>query len=168
VRTWIPWSLLVGLVALAAVGGVVGAAAEPGGQTHRPVVSPSYTPVGSLTTIPARLPEPLPLQGGYRGIETFCAVAPLTGTIRYDGTSGGLSGVLTVSLGGLPPQDQILVNWSNDFVRAPVIGVLQTDSGGNAIPSSVAVYRLGEVRGVEIVLSGASVASPTVGRLDPC
>jgi hypothetical protein len=73
-----------------------------------------------------------------------------------------------VSVGGLPPNDAVFVNWSNDYVRAPVIASFETDSKGIAIQSSVDVGRLGEVRGVEIVLSAASVPNPVLGRLEPC
>jgi hypothetical protein len=110
----------------------------------------------------------LPPQAGYRGFENFCAVAPLTGTILYDGTSGGLTHVLTVTVGGLPPDDEVNLDWSNNHVRAPVIASFETDSAGTAIPSSVDVSRLGEVRGVEIVLSASSVPNPVLGRLEPC
>lgn len=113
-------------------------------------------------------PTALPPQAGYRGIENFCAVSPLTGTIDYDGISGGLVGVLTVSVGGLPPDDEVFVNWSNNHVRAPVIADFRTDSGGKAIQSSVDVGRLGEMGGVQIVLSAASVPNPALGRLEPC
>jgi hypothetical protein len=107
-------------------------------------------------------------EAGYRGVENFCAVAPLPGTIQYDGASGELTGVLTVNVGDLPPNDQVNVNWSNDHIRAPVIGEFETDSNGTAIPSSVEVGSLGEVRGVEIVLTAASVPNPVLGRLQPC
>jgi hypothetical protein len=108
-------------------------------------------------------------ESGYHGVENFCAVAPLTGTIHYDATSGGLStSVLTVSVGGLPPDDEVNVNWSNDHARAPVIADFATDSTGAAIQSSVYVGRLGEVRGVEIVLSAAAVPNPVLGRLETC
>jgi hypothetical protein len=113
-------------------------------------------------------PTTLPPQAGYRGIENFCAVAPLTGTIHYNGSSGGLSGVLTASVGGLPPNDELNVNWSNNYIRVPVIADFRTDSNGNAIQSSVDVGRLGEVRGVEIVLTAANVPNPVLGRLEPC
>jgi hypothetical protein len=113
-------------------------------------------------------PTTVPPQGGYRGIENFCAVKPLTGTILYDGTSREWAHVLTLTVGGLPPNDEIYVNWSNDRVRAPVIAGFKTDSQGTAIQSSVDVGRLGEVKGVEIVLSAAGAPNPVLGRLEPC
>ena len=125
-----------------------------------PSTSTSSAPPPSTTTLPA--------QGGYRGIENFCASAPLTGTIHYDGTSGDLNGVLAVSVGGLPPNDNVFVNWADNDVRAPVIAGFRTDSEGTAIQSSVQVGRLGEVRGVEIILSAADVPNTTLGHLEPC
>jgi hypothetical protein len=160
--------LLVVLTALAAAGAVVGATTQRGESNHRDLRNTLDAPVGTAENDPTNAPTTLPLEGGFRGTETFCAVAPLTGTIRYDGTSGRLTGVLTVSVGGLPANDEIFVNWSNDSVRAPVIAAFQTDSRGNAMQSSVEVGRLGEVRGVEIVLSAASVPNPSFGHLEPC
>ena len=110
----------------------------------------------------------LPPQSGYRGVEDFCASGPLTGAIHYNGTSGRLTGVLAVSVGGLPPDDEVFVNWSNDHVRVPVIASFETDSKGTAIQSSVDLLRLGEVRGMEIVLSAARIPNPVLGRLEPC
>jgi hypothetical protein len=95
-------------------------------------------------------------------------VPPLTGSIHYDGTSGKLTGVLAVSVGGLPRDDEVFVNWSNDHVRAHVIASFGTDAAGASIQSSVQVGRLGEVRGVEVDLSAASVPNPVLGRLEPC
>jgi hypothetical protein len=167
-RSWIPWSLLVVLTALAAASAVVGARANHGEATHLDLISPFYTPAGTLKTLPTNAPTTIPPETGYRGIENFCAVAPLTGTIHYDGTRGGLTGLLTVGVGGLPPNNAVNVNWSNDHVRVPVIASFETDSHGIAIPSSVHVGRLGEVRGVEIVLTAAAFPNPVLGRLEPC
>jgi hypothetical protein len=128
--------------------------------TGVPSTSTSSAPPPSTTTLPP--------QGGYRGIENFCALAPLTGTIHYDGTSGDLNGVLAVSVGGLPPNDNVFVNWADNDVRAPVIAGFKTDSEGRAIQSSVQVGRSGEVRGVEIILTAADVPNPTLGHLEPC
>ena len=167
-RSWIPWSLLVLLTALAAASAVVGARADRGKPIHTNLISPFFTPARTPETLPTNAPTTLPPQAGYRGIETFCAVAPLRGTIHYDGTGGGLTGLLTLSVGGLPPNDSVNVNWSNDHVRVPVIASFETDSHGMAIPSSVNVARLGEVRGVEIVLTAAIVPNPVLGRFEPC
>ena len=156
--------MVVVLTDLAVTSAVVGARTDRGVALHRDLISPFYTRAGALKTIP---PSVWP-QAGYRGVEDFCAVAPLTGTIHYDGTSGGLSGVLTVRVGGLPPNEDLFVNWSNNYVRAPVIAYFKTNSNGVAIESSVDVARLAEMKGVEIVLSTATVPNPSLGRLDPC
>jgi hypothetical protein len=164
VRSWIPWSLVVLLASLTVASAVVGVRTNSGVLLHRDLISPFYTPAGTLKTIPTSAP----LQAGYRGVEDFCAIAPLTGTIHYDGTSGGLSGILTISVSGLPPNDDVFVNWSNNFVRAPVIAYFKTNFNGAAIQSSVDVGRLAEVKGVEIVLSTATGPNPSLGRLIPC
>lgn len=168
VRSWTPWSLLAVLTILAAASAGVGATTARGETSHPNPMSPFDTPAGTLRGVPASAPTRLPPQGGYRGTENFCTVAPLTGTIHYDGTSGGLIDVLTVSVGGLPPNDEVFVNWSNNSVRAPVIASFTTDSNGAAIQSSVEVGRLGEVKAVEIVLSAASVPNQSLGHLEPC
>ena len=71
-------------------------------------------------------------------------------------------------MGGLPPNEHVFVNWSNNFPRAPVIASFKTNSNGAAIQSTVDVGRLAEVKGVEIVLSTATVPNPSLGRLEPC
>jgi hypothetical protein len=152
------------LTVLAVMSAVVGARTDPGVVLHRGLMSPSSTPSGALKTIPTRTPP----QAGYRGVEDFCAIAPLTGTVDYDGTSGELSGVLTVKVGGLPPNEDVFVNWSDNYVRAPVIASFRTGSNGAAMQSSVDVVRLAEVKGVQIVLSTATVPNPSLGRLSPC
>jgi hypothetical protein len=160
--------LLVVLTALAAASAVVRATTIRSGPTHRDLISPFYTPAETLNSVPTPPPTTLPPEAGYRGVENFCAVAPLIGTIHYDGTSRRLTGALTMSVGGLHPNDAVFVNWSNDSVRVPVIASFETDSEGAAIQSSVDVGRLGEVRGVAIVLTAASVPNPVLGRLEPC
>jgi hypothetical protein len=173
-RSWIPWTSLVLLAAVAVVAGVIGATSSSHPPTHRDLISPFYTPAGSLIATPHREPTTLAPQSGYQGVENFCAVAPLTGTIHYDGTggaSGDLSHAMTVMVGGLPPNSYVYVNWSNDHIRAPIIAGFSTDSTAAVIQSSVEVSRLGEVRGVEIVLSGGSpdvMPPPLLGRLEPC
>jgi hypothetical protein len=161
VRSWIPWTLVVVLTALAVTSAVAGARADRDVVMHRDLIRPFSAPAGTLKT-------GAPPQAGYRGIEDFCAKAPLTGTIRYDGEKRGLSGVLRVRVGGLPRNSYVFVNWSNNYVRAPVIASFKTDSKGAAVQSSVNVVRLAEVKGVEIVLSAATVPNPPLGRLEPC
>ena len=145
VRSWIPWSLVVLLTALAVTSAVVGARTDRGVVLRRGLISPFYAPAEALKTVPISAP----LQAGYRGAEDFCAIAPLTGTIHYDGTSRGLSGVLAVEVGGLPPHEDVLVNWSNNFVRAPVIAYFKTNSNrrGHSIVRGGWPSWLGEGRG---------------------
>jgi len=155
-------------MALAGASAIIGATTNRGESTHRRLQSPFYPPEGTPTTTTPSSPATLRPESGYRGVENFCAVAPLTGAIHYDGTSGRLTNALTVSVGGLPPNDEVFVNWSNDYIRVPVIASFMTDPNGDSIQSSVDVGRLGEVRGVEIVLSAASIPNPVLGRLEPC
>jgi hypothetical protein len=168
VRCWIPWSLLVVLTVVAVTSAVIGSATSRGEPVQRGLVDRSPAPGSTPSNVGSHVVADLPPQAGFRGQEKFCAVPPLTGTIQYDGTSGTLTGVLAVSVGGLPPDDEVFVNWSNDHVRAPVIATFGTDGVGISIQSSVQVGRLGEVRGVEVDLSGASVPNPVLGRLEPC
>jgi hypothetical protein len=156
------------LTAVATVSAVLGATSSWGESTHRGLISPFYSPGGSLAATPPSSSTTLPPQSGYRGTENFCAVAPLTGNIHYDGASGELAGVLTVTVGGLQPDEWVYAAWSNDYVRSPVIAVFRTDSNGTAVQASVDVERLGEVRGVEILLLAESVPNPVLGRLEPC
>ena len=162
------------LTALAAAGSVLGATSSRGEPTHRNL-SPFYTPSPSLTTAPPTEPTTLPPQAGYRGVENFCAVAPLTGTLHYDGAGGAtgdLSNVLTIAMAGLPPNSYIYVAWSNDHVRVPIIAGFSTNSTARGDPVlGRRRARLAEVRGVEIFLSGGSpdlIPPPLLGRLEPC
>ncbi len=65
---------------------------QPGAQsavsTSTSVAAPGTTSQATSTTTVAPTTT-IPAEAGYRGIENFCAVAPLTGTIHYDGTSKG-------------------------------------------------------------------------------
>ena len=162
VRSWIPWALVVVLMATAAAGAVLGATSGPNAPTHREFVSPFFTPERSVTL--AHLP-----QAGYRGVEDFCASGPLSGHVLYDGTAAQLvPSVLTVATTGLPPSTPVYVDWSNDSIRGYLIASFQTDSAGAPIPSSVHMGRLAEVRGVEMVLESTTVPPTIFGRLAPC
>lgn len=166
VRSWVPRILLAVLTVLLVASAVVGATTGRGPTTRRNPVSASSPPAGTVTS--SSTATSLPPESGYRGTESFCAVAPLRGTILYDGRSGGLADVLTVHVAGLPPNDEVDVNWSNNHIRVPVIGGFTTDPDGRSVQSSVQVDRLAEVRGVEIVLTAAGVPNPVLGRLEPC
>jgi hypothetical protein len=154
------------VLAVVSIGsGIIGATADRSETaTHRELISPFYAPAKVIETTPTSEP----LQAGYRGVENFCAVAPLTGTIHYDGTNGHLVGAFTVNVEGLPPDEDVNINWSNNYVRASVVAALQTNSTGGTVQSSVIVARLAEVRGVEIVLGAATVPNQPLGRLEPC
>jgi hypothetical protein len=111
----------------------------------------------------------LPPEAGFRGLEDFCAGAPLTGHVLYDGTAGQVvPGILTAAVGGLPPNSAVYVDWSNDHIRGYIVGAFKTDSAGTPIPSSVRMSRLAETRGVEMVLESVSVPPTVFGRLEPC
>lgn len=168
VRSWVPWLSVALLVVLAVSSAIAGGVSDHGRTVQTDLGSPFHVPAGRQPTTHLSPSTTLPPEGGYRGIENFCAVPPLTGTIHYDGSSGVLTGSLMVNVAGLPPSDVIFVNWSNDHVRAPVIASFETNSEGSAIQSTVDVGRYGEVRGVEIVVSAASVPNPVFGRLEPC
>ena len=167
-RSWVPWLAVALLIVLAVSRAIAGGVSDHGRTVQRDLVSPFHVPAGSQTSTQSSPSTTLPPEGGYRGIEHFCAVPPLTGIIYYDGSSGVLTGSLMVNVAGLPPSDVIFVNWSNDHVRAPVIASFDTNTEGSAIQSSVDVGRYGEVRGVEIVVSAASAPNPVLGRLEPC
>ena len=168
VRSWVPWLSAALLIVLAVSSAIAGGMSHHGQTMQRDLVSHFHVPADTLTTTQSSPSTTLPPEGGYRGIENFCGVPPLTGTIRYDGSSGVLTGSLMVNVGGLPPSDVVFVNWSNERVRAPVIASFETDTEGSAIQSSLEIGRYGEVRSVEIVLSAASVPDPVLDRLEPC
>jgi hypothetical protein len=110
--------------------------------------------------------EPVAVQSGFRGKERFCAEAPLTGAIEYDGTSGTVR--ITVNVGGLPPASDISLDWQNDTVRGYTIAAFGTDRSSHSIQASLRIFRPGEVRGYQLLLTTADRATTPLGRLAPC
>ena len=101
--------------------------------------------------------------------ENFCASAPLSGHVLYNGTAVELvPSVLTVAIGGLPPNSGVYVDWSNNHVRGYIIASFSTDAEGTPIPASINMGRLAEVPGVEMVLETTTVPPTILGRLQPC
>jgi hypothetical protein len=159
------------IVAAAAVVGAIAMSFAACGRGDRPHFSGDGSTTVTATTGPpaAAVGTTLPLESGYRGQEDFCAGAPLSGHVLYDGTAGQLwPRVLTVAVTGLPRDSVAYVDWSNDHVRGYIIASFKTDSAGMPIPSSVSVGRLAEVRGVEMVLESVSIPPTVFGRLEPC
>jgi hypothetical protein len=158
---------IVAGVTILAIGLSVAACGTEGG----PQVSGhgSTLPTSATRSSVAAVATNLPPQAGFRGVEDFCGSAPLTGHVLYDGTAGQLlPGVLSVGIGGLPPNSTVYVDWSNDNVRGYIISSFSTDSTGKPIPSSVSMGRLPEVRGVEMVLESTTVPPTVYGHLQPC
>ena len=148
VRVWVPF--LVGVIVVSSAG--CGQSETSGRQSTAPTN--------------AAIRKTVPVQGEYGGREDFCAVSPLTGHILYDGTTG--SAVLTLSVGGLPRITWVGVNWSNNHTSGYLIAAFETNSKGMARQSSLRFFRPGEVRGVELVLTGSGSQAPLLGRLEPC
>jgi hypothetical protein len=107
-----------------------------------------------------------PVQTGFGGLEYFCAQQPLTGTIRYDSTSGEVS--MDLAVHGLPSKMFVVINWLNNTVRGYVIGNFTTDGDGASVPTSLHLVRPGEERGYQILLTKAAVEPKTLGVLWPC
>jgi hypothetical protein len=164
----------VRIVAVAAAAGVVavGLTVAACGAGIRPLVSGhgSTTMKAATTGMPgAVVATTLPPEAGYRGLQNFCAGAPLSGHVLYDGTAGQLvPSVLTAAVAGLPPDIVVYVDWSNYHVRGYIIASFKTDSAGAPIPSSVSMGRLAETRGVEMVLESVSIPPTVFSRLEPC
>jgi hypothetical protein len=76
--------------------------------------------------------------------------------------------VLTVVIGGLPPDSGVYVDWWNDDIRGYIIGSFSTDSAGTQIPFSVSRGCLTELRGVEMVFESVTIPPTVFGRLQPC
>jgi hypothetical protein len=168
VRSWIPWFSLAVLAALVAASAVVGATAKRGEPAHRDLLNPFDTPAATLEAIPTSATT-LPPQAGYRGVENFCASAPLSGHVLYNGTAvQRVPSVLTVAIGGLPPNSGVYVDWSNNHIRGYIIASFSTDAEGAPIPASINMGRLPEVPGVEMVLESTTVPPTILGRLQPC
>ena len=131
--------------------------------------SASTRPSVSSTTVSVTSPSDLattPVQSGFDGHQYFCAQQPLTGDIEYNGMSGNV--VMHLDVRGLPSQVPVYLNWLNNTVRGYVIGVFSTDDGGSAVPTSLHLYRPGEQRGYEIILTSTATVPQTLGELWPC
>src|ERR1035437_2910586 len=80
----------------------------------RSAASPTRTTSTEVAPTVTRTPPSLPnstvaVQSGYGGKEDFCAQPPLSGRMSYDGTSG--TARPTITIGELPPNSQVAVNW---------------------------------------------------------
>ena len=106
------------------------------------------------------------VQSGYGGKEDFCAQPPLSGRMSYDGTSG--TARPTITIGELPPNSQVAVNWLNNSTRGYVVAAVASGSDGNAVGWSLRSFRPGEQRGYQLVLSTADAADTSLGTLSPC
>ncbi len=158
------------IVAAAAVG-AIGLSLVACGSGDRPQFAEHASTTTPATTRPpaAEVATTLPQESGFRGREDFCAGAPLSGHVLYDGTAGQLlPSLLTVAISGLPHDSEVYVDWSNDHIRGYIIASFKTDSAGMPIPSSVGMGRPAKVRGVEMVLESVSIPATVFGRLEPC
>ena len=104
--------------------------------------------------------------GYFGGNEQFCAQSPLSGTIIYSASRGMVT--MDVHVGGLPSTTQVAVNWANGTGRAYVVARVDTDGIGSSVPSSVRLFRLGEVRGARIILTPSDPQAAVLGILTPC
>ena len=120
----------------------------------------------STSTVASPAATTTPVQTGFGGLEYFCAQQPLTGEIRYDGTSGEVS--MDLAIHGLPAKTFVLINWLNNTVRGYVIGTFSSDGDGASAPTSLHLFRPGEERGYQILLTTAAAEPETLGVLWPC
>ena len=120
----------------------------------------------TTSTAAQHLGPTTPVQTGYGGQEYFCAQQPLRGEIHYDGVSGNVS--MNVTVDGLPPNTFVSVNWLNNTVRGYVIGSFATGHAGGSIPTSLRLFRPGETRGYQILLTTAATIPVNLGVLWPC
>jgi hypothetical protein len=120
--------------------------------------SPSTNASSSMMTTP--------VQTGFGGQEHFCAQQPLGGEIDYNGTSG--DALFKVTVDGLPSKSFVVINWLNNTVRGYAIGSFLAGHDGSSVPTSLRLFRPGETRGYEIILTTASDSPKTLGVLWPC
>ena len=100
----------------------------------------------------------------YRGGETFCLRAPLSGTARYFVHAGRAS--FTLDIHGLPPTTGVGVDWINNPVRGYLVGAFTTDAAGGYV-GAAQTFRPGEVRAVAIKFQRSDgTGLPGIGK--PC
>jgi hypothetical protein len=83
----------------------------------------------------------------YRGTETFCLRAPLSGTARYSVHAGRAS--FTLDIHGFPPKTGVGLDWINNAVRGYLVGAFTTNAAGGYI-GTAQTFRPGEVRAAAI------------------
>lgn len=106
------------------------------------------------------------IQSGYASDENFCAVAPLTGTIRYRAEHGVATFELHVR--GLPSRSLIGLDWINDSVRGYTVAAFTTDGTGKSEAGSLRMFRPGEVKAIDLHVATTDIAATVLGRLRPC
>ena len=139
-----------------------------------PIIAGAFTVAcGSGTGTPAatgaapRLPgATVSVQTEFAGNETFCADSPLAGAVRYEVSHGEAR--LQLGVGGLPASTSVLVNWLNNSIRGYVVGGFSTDSAGSSLKSTSRLFRPGETRGYEILLTSSDAQATVLGVLRPC
>lgn len=108
----------------------------------------------------------VPLQSGYSHSETFCARAPIVGTLDYVVHNTRAS--LKLQLRKLPSDSTIAVEWLNIVSGGYDLAEFSTNSRGQAVRSSLRMYRPAEARGARVVLTTATVSASQIGFLVPC
>src|SRR5579864_4808862 len=98
----------------------------------------------TVTAAPVSPLDNASVQNGFGGTERFCAEPPLSGHILYDGSTGTVRLALAVS--GLPPNGEIALNWLNNTVRGYEIAFFRTNAHGEAVQSTLRIFRPGETR----------------------
>jgi hypothetical protein len=111
-------------------------------------------------------PYVVSIQGGYASDEQFCALAPLSGSVRYSTRQG--SATFELDVGGLPPQSLIAIDWINNAVRGYTVAAFDTDGNGQSETSSLRMFRPGEAKAIGLHLTTTNIASPVLGQLRPC
>lgn len=108
----------------------------------------------------------VPLQSGYSHSEMFCARAPIVGTLDYVVHNTRAS--LKLQLRNLPSDSTIAVEWLNIVSGGYDLARFSTNSRGQAVGSSLWMYRPAEARGARVALTTATVSASQVGTLVPC
>ncbi len=75
---------------------------------------------------------------------------------------------MDLAVHGLPAKTFVLINWLNNTVRGYAIGTFTTDGDGVSIPTSLHMFRPGEERGYQILLTTSATVPEDLGVLWPC
>lgn len=115
----------------------------------------------------SRTPPPRPtiaVSSGFKRTEKYCALTPATGTLTY--TPSGGNATVQLSIGGLPPNALLAIDWQTNDGNGYSIGSFQTDASGASEQDTLRMFRSPAKAGDQVLITTAN--GTQVGQLNHC